>query len=109
MALAIHGQLVTNPANTKVMLFLNGYSSFVVSKIFVCNPDGAGRTFKLWAVPSAIDTVTDELLLYGSTAIGANTTFVVPGGITLGIDDAIYVEGSSATMVVTLFGEGVGE
>lgn len=111
MALRIHSQMAADPAATEILFYVCDFEEFVSSKLFVCNTAGAA-TFGLAVLSASSDalTVTTVNRLYGPTeAIAANTTIVLPAGITLARGDAMFIRASAATVVFTLFGEGVGE
>lgn len=76
-----------------------------IQKIFACNVGGGATAFILKALPKD-ETAANRHILYPSTALAANKTLEITGGITLGPGDSLV--GQSITDVgicFTVFGE----
>lgn len=109
MALRIHAQMTSSPVGTDILFFHCPYEEFVSSKLFVANSGGAA-TFTISLVPADVDEIIGvNHNLFGGHAIAANTTIVVPPGITMQRGDTMFINGSSVDLTFTLFGEGIGE
>lgn len=106
MALAIHAQMVCDPTGTDLPLFTCPYEEFVVSRLWASTA-GASCAFTLYIVPDGDDGPAAKHMLYDARSIPANDALVTPAGITLSRGDQIWVK-ASATLRVTLFGEGIG-
>lgn len=109
MTLGIHAQAISDPAATDLILFTCPTDSFVSSRLFVCNRGGA-TTFSVAVVPASFDGLSPLPMhyLHFAEPLAANTTYIIPAGITLQRADQLFIASASTAVTFTLFGEAIG-
>ena len=74
-----------------------------ISTMFICN-QGAATTFRVRVAFRGEETATTRQYIYYGTAIAANDTIAVTGGMTLSDGESMYGYSVSGNVSFSLFG-----
>jgi hypothetical protein len=100
----ILGQTQTGAGTDATLYTVPALTDTVISSITICETNGVAGTFKI-CPKTATATTTAATAIAWNQPIGANQTIVLVIGITLAAANLLVVQGSTANITFSAFGQ----